>query len=218
MSTLAELIIEAEKKLRLVSGTAVQTYAEEALMQNLKTMFKKVFEARFWEDYTSTQTFTLDGTLGIPNADIATTILSRFQDIQYIFAGGTNRPLKRLPKNMNPNLLSGSSPVFFDSYMATDPDRVFQVFPAASTGTVVVRCRAMPTLDDDTIVPDSWDETLYLYAAWKMAETDGTNPAGIASLADEWKQAYEDLLTTFREVGAVDVTGVRYPTGLTDWA
>lgn len=218
LTTFDQLNVKVQKKLRLVSGTGVQLYAEDNIEQSLNEVFKKIFEMRWWEDYSSWQTYTLDGTLGIPSSDIDAAVLSRYQDIQVMFVGGTNRVVKKMPVTRNPVLIVGSTPLYRDSYMATDVDRIFRIYPAAASGTVVCRVRSWPgTLTEDDTVPAGWEEALYLNAAWDIMENDATNPGGIAKLQEDAEEAMKDLLRTHREAAAVPVNASEYPTGLTEW-
>jgi hypothetical protein len=184
--TFSQLIQKVILKLNLVPGTGVQQYSEDIIAAHLQHAFDDVFESYYWPEYTTWQTYTLDGTLGIPNADIEST-LKRIQDIGVMIVGGTeDQVVKKLPINKNPTLVTGTSPVFYDVYRTT-PERVFRVYPAASVGSVVCRVRSKPDdfTDNDVVYLDK--TLLILRACWIVAESDGANPGHIASFERDYK-------------------------------
>lgn len=172
--TQSDCVQEVIKQMSMVPGTSVQNYAEDIIASYIQSAFDELFDAYFWPNYTSWQTYTLDGTLGIPNADISAT-LKRIEDIGVMLIGDTEREVKRLPTMQNPNLITGSTPKFYAPYLTT-PNRIFQIFPNASTGDVVCRvCTHPGELESTTEVKiDKW---LVVYkAAWLYAEQDAANP------------------------------------------
>lgn len=187
--TQSECIQEIIKQMSMVPGTSVQVYAEDILASYFQSSFDELFDTYFWPHYTSWQTFTLDGTIGIPNADIDT-ILKRIEDIGVMFIGGTETEVKSLSSQNNPFLVTGTTPKFYDSY-PTLPSRVFRVYPAASTGTVVCRVRTKPDdfISTSSIKIDKW---LPIFkSAWLYAEQDAANPGQAAV----FEKRYEDRLS-----------------------
>lgn len=184
--TQSQCIQEVIHQMSMVPGTSVQTYAEDIIASYFQSSFDEIFDSYFWPAYTSWQTYTLDGTIGIPNADISST-LKRIEDIGVMFIGGTEKTVKSLPPHQNPNRITGTLPRFYDAYPTT-PERVFRVYPAGSTGTVVCRVRTKPAdfISTDTIKLDKW---LPIFkTAWLYAEQDAANPGQAAV----FEKRYED--------------------------
>ena len=101
--------------------------------------------------------------------------------------GGTRTPIHRMPSQENPSLVTGSTPKFYDAYITTR-ERVFRVYPAASTGTLVCRVRTKPAnfVSTSYIYLDKW---LPIFrAAWLYAEQDAANPGQAAVFQDRYEQ------------------------------
>jgi len=189
--TQSECVQEIIKQMSMVPGTSVQVYAEDIIASYFQSCFDEIFDSYFWPAYSSWQTFTLDGTIGIPNADIDS-VVKRIEDIGVMLIGGTNKEVRALPTHQNPNLLSGTTPRFYDAY-PTLPSRVFQVFPAASVGTVVCRVRTKP---DDFISTSSikLDKWLPIFkTAWLYAEQDAANPGQAAVFEKRYEDRYAQV-------------------------
>lgn len=216
--TFEELINKVVRQLRMVTGTSIQTYSEDIIAEHLQSAFDEYFEAYFWKEYSSWQTYTLDGTVGIPNADIDST-LSRIQDIGKMFVGGTDTQVPLFPQSLNPNLITGSVPRYYEQYI-TDRNRVFRVLPAASTGTVVCYVRTKPTasfIDSDTIYMDS--ELLVMKACWIHSETDGANPGQIKMFQKRADDRFETLISSITNSTPVVInTGIANGNQFTQWS
>lgn len=176
-------------QLSLVPGSSVQTYAEDIISSYLQSAFDEVFDLYFWPNYSQRLTVTLDGTVGIPNADIDTYV-KRIEDIGVMFIGDSDTQVKALNKQTNPNTVTGTVPKFYEPYL-TDPDRVFRVYPAASTGDLDLYVRTKPDefVDADTIKIDQW--IIIFKAVWFMLEQDAANP-GQAQL---FQKRFDDRLS-----------------------
>lgn len=198
--TQSDCVQEVIKQMSMVPGTSVQNYAEDIIASYVQSAFDEIFDSYFWPNYSSWQTYTLDGTLGIPNADISST-LKRYEDIGKMLIGGTDREVKKLPTDTNPFLITGSSPKFFAPYLTT-PERIFQIYPNESTGTVVCRVRTHPG-DFESSTSVKIDKWLVVYkAAWLYCEQDASNPGQTAV----FQKRYEDRF--------IQVTGNIIGTGL----
>lgn len=213
--TFQELVIEVEKELSLVSGTAVQTYAEDEIALHLQRTFNQLFKKRWWDSYSSWQTYTLDGTVGIPNADISSTLKS-FNDILVMFRGGTTIKIPRAPKMVNPLLVTGTTPLYCSAY-PSDTTRVFRVYPAGSTGTVQCYVRTKPNdfTDTDVVVMDN--DLLVISTAVNMVSSDGAGSLQLQNL--EQRRIEAENLAIFQEQGGqgVPINPHEYPVGLTEW-
>jgi predicted nuclease of predicted toxin-antitoxin system len=163
----------------MVAGTGVQTYAEDRIAEMIQHKFDVLFEEVFWPQFLTWATWTLDGTLGVITTDV-TALLKRFEDIRVVFPSGSNTPLTKMsPLTTNPFELSGTTPIHYESLGPTDANkvtRVFQIWPKAATGTIVVQYRTRPDTFVATDEIDFDDQALILGAVFDYLEDDGTNP------------------------------------------
>jgi hypothetical protein len=174
MSTLSQLIVKVQNRLSMVAGTGVQIYAEDVIADMIQHKFDVLFDEAWWPQFTTFQTFTLDGTNGQVTTDV-TNLIKRFDDIRIIYRAGGNTPITKLsPTSTNPFELAGTTPIHYDSDTAVD--KVFHVWPKTSTGNIVVQYRTKPAdfTSEDTINFD--DQALVLGSVYDFAEDDGTNP------------------------------------------
>jgi len=201
--TQSECIQEIIKQMSMVPGTSVQVYAEDIIASYFQSAFDEIFDSYFWPEYTSWQTFTLDGTIGIPNANIDTYV-KRIQDIGTMFIGGTRTPIHRMPSQENPSLVTGTSPKFYDAYTATR-ERVFRVYPAASTGTLDCRVRTKPAdfISTSVIYLDKW---LPIFrAAWLYAEQDAANPGLTAVFQNRFEERMLQVKSSIASAAPIPV-------------
>lgn len=214
--TFAELITGVERELALVAGTAVQTYAEAEIAHYLQQEFNDIFEKRWWDEFSSWQTYTLDGTTGKPSSDISSTLV-RFKDIHVMYRGGTSIKLLRAPTSVNPTIITGSSPLFYAPYPETTPNRVFKCYPITAEGTVTAYVRTLPDEfdDEDTVTFDA--DYLILSAAKNMCATDGGGSLQLQDLEQRRQRAEERILSSEQSVGPVPINPAQYPNGVTEW-
>jgi hypothetical protein len=175
-STLSQLITRVQERISQAAGSGIQIYAEDRVAEMIWHKFETIFDTRFWPDYSTWETMTLDGTLGVVTTDL-TDKIKRFEDIGIIYPEDSDTPLTRVtPFSMNPNNIGGTSARVYESYMATDTSKVFRVWPRASTGNLEVFYRTKPDqfVAEDEILFD--EQALILGAAWDYLEDDGTNP------------------------------------------
>jgi hypothetical protein len=179
MSTLTQLITRTADRLSMVSGTGVQTYAEDRIAEMIQHKFDVLFDEAFWPQFLTWSQWTLDGTLGIITTDI-TTSLKRFEDIRVIFPENSTTPLTKMaPLTTNPFELSGTTPIHYEALGPSDSNktsRVFQIWPKASTDDIIVQYRTKPDTFVATDEIDFDDQALILGAVYDYLEDDGTNP------------------------------------------
>lgn len=213
--TFQQIINDVEKELSLVSGSAVQTYAEDEIGYHIQQTFNTLFKKRFWHAYSSWQTFTLDGTVGIPDADVDD-VLAAFTDIEVAFRGGTNIKLPRVPSFSNPALLTGTTARFIGPY-AANPLRVFQVWPNTAVGTITMHVRTHPGDfgDDDEILLDN--DLLTLTAAVNMVSSDGAGSLQLQNLEQRRQEAEQSALSDEQGGIAVPINPDAYPYGSDEW-
>jgi hypothetical protein len=180
MANLTQLVNRTAARLSMVSGTAVQVYADDALAEMIQHKFDVLFDERFWPQFSTWATWTLDGTLGIVTTDL-TDLVKRFDDIQVIFGDASNIPIPKLAETTtNPFTLSGTSPRQFSALGPTASNktsRVFQMWPKAATGNIIVRYRTKPATFEPEDEIDFDGQALILGAVFDYLEDDGTNPA-----------------------------------------
>lgn len=167
------LINRTIARLSMVSGTSVQTYAEDRIAEMLQHKFDVLFMEYWWPQFMVWKTSALDGTLGVVTDDL-TTELKDFLDLRVIYIENTNTPLTVLPSTVNPYTLSGTTPIHFEA--STIVAKVFHVWPLASTGNIIYAFRSKP---DDFVSTDSVNfdaQTLILGTCFDYLEDDGMNP------------------------------------------
>jgi len=158
----------------MVSGTGTQIYAEDVIGEMIQHKFDVLFDEAFWPQFLNWYTLTLDGTNGQSTTDL-TSYIKRFEDIRVIYKEDTNTPLTVLSgTTTNPFELTGTSPLMYEA--DSEVDKVFHVWPKASTGNVIVQARTRPDAftGEDTVNFD--EQALILGACYDYAEDDGTNP------------------------------------------
>ena len=178
MATLSQLIARTADRLSMVAGTGVQVYAEDRIAEMIQHKFDVLFDEVFWPQFMSWEELTLDGTLGIVTTDL-TSKIKRFDDIRVVFAENSNTPLTKLAGlTTNPFELSGTTPVHYEPLGAGSTyktSRVFQLWPKASTGKIIVQYRTKPDTFVSTDEIDFDDQALILGSVFDYLEDDGTN-------------------------------------------
>jgi len=184
----------------MVAGTGVQTYAEDRIAEMIQHKFDVLFEEVFWPQFLTWATWTLDGTLGVITTDV-TALLKRFEDIRVVFPTGSNTPLTKMsPLTTNPFELSGTTPIHYEALGPTDANkvvRVFQIWPKAATGTIVVQYRTRPDTFVATDEIDFDDQALILGAVFDYLEDDGTNPNATQKFQFLFEARVTQLKNTF---------------------
>ncbi len=179
MATLTQLIARVADRLSMVAGTGVQTYAEDRIAEMIQHKFDVLFEERFWPQFSDWATWTLDGTLGVPTADL-TDIVKRFEDIGVIFPTNSNRALTKLMwRTLNPLTLSGTTPISYQAIPTVDTtktQKIFHIWPRAATGTIEAFYRTRPATYVGVDEVDFDDQALILGSVFDYLEDDGTNP------------------------------------------
>ena len=173
--TFDNLINDVIVRLSMVNGTDVQKYAEAQIAAMLQHKFDVLFEERWWPQYSAWEEHTLDGTTGVVTSDLSTTV-KRFEDIRVIHAEDATRPLSQLPGTVNPNVLSGTQPLFFEP--VTTVNKFFRLWPLTSTGKVQFHRRTLPAdfATGSTTAIDFDSQALILGSVYDYLEDDGTNP------------------------------------------
>ena len=191
MSTFRQIIEKVLTELSMVAGAAAQVYAEPQIGQKVQQVYNRLYREFWWPDLMSWQTWTLDGTTGMVTSDVSS-VLKYSYDLQLMFIGGTDQKIPRLPPDINPNLLTGTVPDYFE--IVNDATKVFRVLPITSTGTITARVRTKQDdfQDSDTV---NFDDDLLVYATVvDYAADDGSNSGQIA----KYQNYFDDLMRQFR--------------------
>ena len=179
MSTLSQLIVRTADRLSMVAGTGVQTYAEDRIAEMIQHKFDVLFDEVFWPQFLSWNKLTLDGTLGLVTTDL-TELIKRYEDIRVIFPENSNTPLTIISGlTTNPYELSGTAPIHYEALGPTSTystSRVFNVWPKASTGDIIIQYRTKPDTFVSTDEINFDDQALILGTVFDYLEDDGTNP------------------------------------------
>jgi hypothetical protein len=191
VATLDVLITRTLDLLSLVGGLNVQTYAQPKIVQYIQMGYTTLFDKRFWDDYTTVETYDLDGVTGKTTQDL-TDILKTFKDFQYIWYHDWDVPLPRMPSNRNP---SHVTQLCFTT--SGDPRCLFKVIPYDTTGTVSIRVRTRantPFVEGDEVPMD--EELLVRWAALMYATNDNANP----QLTQTFTQLFTDRLDALTQL------------------
>lgn len=192
MATISKLIEDTEKLLSMAAGIDVQIHVEDRLSLILQQNFTMLFDEFFWDDYTSYDTFTLDGTTGKITGTVAGKII-RFVDIHSVYYEKENVPLPRVRISENPTLIRRRS---FGPYNLEKPTHVFKVFPVDTSGDIHVWFRTLPIWND--LDPDADDiamdaTLLTVAAAYSFLVDDGTNQNAEAKLKAMYDKRFVQL-------------------------
>jgi len=186
MSTLLQLKTRIFNRLSQQSGVSVQPYTDNKVTEMIQHKFDVLFDRRFWRDYRITNTYQLDGIIGVVTADL-TNVIKRFIDIQYIWidANLSGSPLPEIDSRSNPtriNLLG------FEPYGV--PAKRFRIVPVTTTGYVTVRFRTKPPMfvDSDEVPMD--DQLIMTGTIYDYLNDEGANPEAAA----KYKNMFESRL------------------------
>jgi len=130
VATINQLIERTEQRLFLAAGLDVQIHAENQLIEMIRGVYTTLFEDFWYPEFTYYRVETLDNTTGVITGDISTYVL-RYKDINSVYWDQEAVPL--------PQVAVGSPMVNLRRKSigpSSDRTKVFQVFPADTTGPV----------------------------------------------------------------------------------
>lgn len=192
MTTLAQLTQRVIRRVSMVDGASVQTYAETRIEEMIQHKFDILFDELWWDDLMFRQSYTLDGTTGLITGDISS-LCKKFKDIKEIYLENYPDPLKTWVGQGNLALYNGH-PVY-TSY-TTDMTKLFKVWPVDTSGDVYVVGRTKPAdfTSGDTVNFD--EQVLVLGAAYDWLEDDGTNPGA----TEKMQQLFESRVAQLKNL------------------
>jgi len=168
------------------AGTNVQPYAEVRIQAYIQDIFDLVFYSRFWKQYSSWNTGTLDGVTGVVTNDL-TPLITRWSDLKVVVRDQESLPLPVVSSFINPYSITGSSPLYI---AAKNTNKIFNVFPITSTGDVQFYIRTKPS-DFTSKSVINFDSLVIIYgAAYLYSEDDATN----LGATDKFKGIFEARL------------------------
>jgi len=195
MSTLAELNSRVAQRLSMVSGTSIQTYAEDRIAEMIQHKFDIVWDEFWWPNYNKWATWVLDGATGVVTTDL-TDIVKRFEDIRGVYIAGNDIKITLLGSETNPNTYTGTTPLVYEAHNVAS--RVFKVWPITATGSLDVNYRTKPDNFIATDTVDIDDQLMILGATWDYLEDDGTNP----SATQKFQTLFEDRMSQLTSIHA----------------
>lgn len=188
MATLSVLITRVQELLSLAGGLGVQTYAQPKIVQFIQMAYTDLADRRFWNDYTTQDTYTLDGTTGKVTADL-TDVIKSFRDIEYVWYGDYASPLPKAPNNRSQSMVRQLS--FAPSGDAASP---FMILPIDNTGEVHVRYRVRADVPFTELNDVPMDEELLVRASAMMYLTfDNSNQAAMQMVSNMYKERLDKL-------------------------
>jgi hypothetical protein len=177
-----DVVNAAINELSQVPGIATQTYSSNIIRQFVQNAYTFEIDELWWPQYMYYQQVAIDGTTGLLAADLKGPIsfVDDYTDIAAVWPEGSNRKLREMSPGINPYTTMSAGRAMYLAPDMTTPHRPFKVFPANSTGNVVVWARQStptPFGDNDSLY---LDQLLLMYdACWMYATDDGTVPAQV---------------------------------------
>ena len=187
-----------------VPGVAVQAYAEPIIQRKIQHHFDAVFKKGWWDQfYTPSLVVYYSSHTGLPINDFtASPLIEGMDDVSFIFPPTGSKPLKRLPKHFNREIISGTSPVYWEPYASRSklfrilpiPDKAMAAAEDTSTYSVVIGYRSHPNdySTSDTVLFDS----LYLMysVCHDLLSTDADNPGDVEKFLQFKEERYAELI------------------------
>lgn len=197
---ISDVVQDALSILGEVLGVDTQTYEQPRMIIDAGRAFNMLFKKRFWGQYTKWQTVILDGATGKITTNAFTNVHT-LEDFAAVHRAGYERPLPRLREAANPNVITGTVPVCWNSLINSDADYVNKkiiIYPIAATGSLDVRARYHPKTNPST----AWAGTdelffdrdlLALATAFQALSGDDLNPSAKQDAQEMMDTRYSDI-------------------------
>ena len=144
--TIREIVTDAQETLGDVPGAGVQTYADDRMFRDCIRAFNMFHKKYPWDQFMSWSMVDLDGISGKIIEDTFQN-LRDFEDIFAVFPENSTFEIPVLDRRRNPNVLKGTSAMFWTALPTIDPDyqwKRIQIIPPTTTGKVVISWRHYP--------------------------------------------------------------------------
>lgn len=223
MPTLSEVIVRAQQLIGEADGPEVQEFSDDMMLGDAINAFELVWKKYEWEQYIEWSEHTLDGTLGIVDADAFTNVKD-FEDFLAVHRSGESSPLPVLSSGTNPLTISGTRVQCWTALPATSSNyatRRLQFYPKTSIGDVVIRARVHPltnsgagsTFTPDTVVHLDKDMLAYGTAFYSLV-TSELNPGGADAFRILMESRFQDITAG---LARRPQTVRAYEGGINDW-
>lgn len=199
--TLSDLVQRTVTRLSMVTGVAVQVYAEDRIAEMIQHKFETVRDMLWWDDMMEWQTLT-QGADGRPTENVVRElpaspvgdeiVINQYKDIQHAWAPNRRDPLKTMPKRNNPMgaMRQGST-----LYRVPDVTSVIRFLPFTPGQQMMIRYRKWyGQFEPGDVVPMD-DQLLILGAAYDYLEDDGTNPGQTEKFLNFYNDRLRQLLS-----------------------
>lgn len=186
MTQISSVVERIQKRLRIARSVHATVYAEDPIIEQIQSAFDFYFALRWWPQFRTDATWTLDGTTGRVVEPLGT--LTSQEQIRYIWHGTNESSLARLPDDRRPSLVPTST---YARYFVPDAVKVFRVVPFVATGTIDVQYYVRPAqFNIETVV--NFDETLLVLNGalrYLVSSDTNSNDASLlaAELAEYWR-------------------------------
>lgn len=187
MSTVNELVLLIERRLGLVSGSGVQVYGEDKIVDLIKSAFNTCFDMQYWKRFSDTYEFTLDGATGVATVDVSE-IFDRFTDIKNIKTANYN--LTVCPNDVIPQLETGTTARY---YKHKNDKKIFQIVPFTATDKVYVYGRVRPKIINDNSEVPFDEEAIIAKVCYDYLVDDNDNQTAMQKYAEIFKSRISTL-------------------------
>lgn len=215
LATIEQLMARIEKRMFVASGLSVQLHMEDGLLEMLRSGYNLLFDDFWTPEYSLSRVETLDGTTGQVTNNLSN-VIRRYKDVHSVIPYGCTVPLSKLPAGTDISDISERCIT-----PSADPQKVFKVLPADTTGTVTIwyRTRIADSVWDDVVTSTEVnmdDEVLILYVVAELLDSDDSN----ARAADRYKKSFEARQQQLRDaqwLGGLAKTPVEFDSIPTRW-
>lgn len=187
MARVHDILTRAQRKLSVIPGVTVQQYMQDRLIDAINEKFRDVARRDWFPEHMQWFERQFDGTDGYPT-QVLSDILS-YRDIRAVYSDRLpNTPLPHFNKRSNPYQTVDGTQALSLEYIG--PPEHIRAWPRTADDSIRVHARVIKEsygLNDE--VPAD-DHMLAAGAAYVIAEADGTNPADVAKLQQEFEDRF----------------------------
>lgn len=226
-ATIRDVVDDAQQIVGEVAGPGVQTYSDDRMFGDAIRAFNTLFKKYNWRQYCTWQQLTLDGVTGTVTSSTALTNVVDFEDFIVMRRQGTNSLISVMPRDVNPfepRLLSGSTPIYWDSLNAVIDSAIFvskrvRFYPMTATGQVNIFARYYPKLNEAW----DWSDTMFMdrdmlayMTAYKTLSSDDLNPGAADACREDAQDRYKDIVASLSSHEIIVRPSIGIPQNWTD--
>ena len=214
IKTLVSRIIE---RLSMASGSSVQIYAEDRIVQMILDQYDLVVDSFAWSNLHMWKDFTLTGIQGLCAENISDSI-KNFEDILYIsIKDDPEQRLKRLHSSSNPASINGTTPVYY--MLSSVPEKLIQIVPFNATGSISIAYKSKLNTNADIkatdIVPFDSSYLVFAVCADYLAD-DGSSKTQLEKFTNLRDQRL-GMLKSLDNQGSFDYNDDICYNSVSDW-